>query len=689
MCASEREWLREPNTVIKARKKQLFVGKRKIFDKEIRLSKRRYKKEKDEELLEIQNRDQREFWRKIGSIGVSQNRQSGIPFEVKLEDGSISNDMQTVMNRWKNDFSNLLNPINDTTDTDRPVIVPNNNLNHAMLNDVELNGNITYEELCKVIKNAGNNKAPGHDDIPTEVLKNETARFFLLRLFKVCFQTSKAPTQWSKCTLNPIPKSSTSDKRDPLSYRGIALAPSSYKLFCGILNNRLVKWADANGVLADEQNGFRKGRSTVDHISSLTNMIETRKLKQKQTFVAFIDFRKAYDCIDRSLLWLKLEDLGIGGNILNVIKAMYSDVEYCVRLNGVDTEWFKVMNGLKQGCMLSPLLFNLFINNLVETINSLGLGVDIGQEKVSVLLYADDLVLVAETETDLQTLLNTLSCWCTRNHITVNESKSNIVHFRTPSIPRTLFNFSCCGKALSVSAQYNYLGLLLTEFLDFAAMATAVAKSASRALGLVIYICKLNGGLPFKCFTKLYDSLVWPIIEYGASIWGTTTRSCINAVQNRASRYHLGVGKYTPNLAVQGDIGWVQVRQWKSLGRLWCRFKEMPEGRINKRIFSWSISNSSASCKNCFFKFKAHMTSLNLDIICDENSNFSKSFILKNIHEKVFSVFKSNWRSDLDNTHRPNGSQSKLRSYKSFKDTFDTESYVLDDIPRAHRSALV
>ena len=223
-------------------------------------------------------------------------------------------------------------------------------------------------------------------------------------------------------------------------------------------------------------------------------------------------------------------------------------------------------------------------------------------------------------------------------------------------------------------------------------MASAVAKSASRALGLVIYKCKLNGGLPFKCFTKLYDSLVWPIIEYGASIWGTTTRSCINAVQNRASRYHLGVGKYTPNLAVQGDIGWVQtqVRQWKSLGRLWSRFKEMPEGRINKRIFSWStcISNSSASCKNWYFKFKAHMTSLNLDIICDENSNFSKRFILKNIHEKEFSVFKSNWRSDLDNTHRPNGSQSKLRSYKSFKDTFDTESYVLDDIPRAHRSAL-
>ena len=116
---------------------------------------------------------------------------------------------------------------------------------------------------------------------------------------------------------------------------------------------------------------------------------------------------------------------------------MYQDVKYCVRLNGIDTEWFKVMNGLKQGCMLSPLLFNLFINDLVEAINSLG----VGQEKVSVLLYADDLVLVAETEADLQKLLDTLSNWCTRNQIQVIEDKSNVVHFRTPSIPRTGFNF--------------------------------------------------------------------------------------------------------------------------------------------------------------------------------------------------------------------------------------------------------
>ena len=139
-------------------------------------------------------------------------------------------------------------------------------------------------------------------------------------------------------------------------------------------------------------------------------------------------------------------------------------------------------------------------------------------------MYVDDLVLLAENENDLQLLLNVSSDWCRNKCINVNETKSNVVHFRRPSNPRANFAFSCCDKKIQLAAQYNYLGLLLTEFSDLGAMASAIANSANRALGLVIYTCKLNGGLPFKCFTKFYDSLVWPIIEYGSSIWGATKR---------------------------------------------------------------------------------------------------------------------------------------------------------------------
>ena len=88
-------------------------------------------------------------------------------------------------------------------------------------------------------------------------------------------------------------------------------------------------------------------------------------------------------------------------------------------------------------------------------------------------------------------------------------------------------------------------------------------------------------------FSKLYYSLVWPVMDYGSCIWGTNRRNCTEAVQNRACRYFMAVGKYTPNIAVQGDMGWVppQIRIWNSMGRCWARFKDMNEDRLNKKSF--------------------------------------------------------------------------------------------------------
>ena len=98
-------------------------------------------------------------------------------------------------------------------------------------------------------------------------------------------------------------------------------------------------------------------------------------------------------------------------------------------------------------------------------------------------------------------------------------------------------------------------------------MRNVIAQSASRAFGLLIAKAKRLGGLLFQVFTSLYDSVVWPVIAYGAVVWGDRLFSCINAVQNRAMRFFLGTGKYTPTAAVSGDMGWqppVQ-QQWKAI----------------------------------------------------------------------------------------------------------------------------
>ena len=118
---------------------------------------------------------------------------------------------------------------------------------------------------------------------------------------------------------------------------------------------------------------------------------------------------------------------------------------------------------------------------------------------------------------------------------------------------------------------------------------------------LVIAKCKILGGVPHSVFTKLYDSLVLPIIEYGACIWGVKSYSCINAIHNRACRFFLGVGKYTPNAAATGDMGWIPVfhKQWKSIVRCWCRFINMSSNRLNKKVFVWADNISTRQTQVC------------------------------------------------------------------------------------------
>ena len=167
---------------------------------------------------------------------------------------------------------------------------------------------------------------------------------------------------------------------------------------------------------------------------------------------------------------------------------------------------------------------------------------------MSILVYADDVVLLAENEADLQQLLQELHNWCETNRLTINANKSKVMHFRNETKLRSSTRFLCGPKILETVNQYMYLGLLLKEHLDYCIMAKQVAKSASRALGLLITKFKVAGGLLFSTFTKLYNSTVMSIISYGASIWGCKQFSCVNAVQNRALRFFLGVGRYTPNI---------------------------------------------------------------------------------------------------------------------------------------------
>ena len=134
---------------------------------------------------------------------------------------------------------------------------------------------------------------------------------------------------------------------------------------------------------------------------------QNRKLLNKDTFICFIDLKKAFDGVDRKLLWYKLQCYGINGTLLNNIMALYKQVQYSIEINEYQTDWFEVRRGVKQGCILSPILFNIFINDIIPFIKQINTGIHNTEEVlICILLYADDIALLAEKEEDLQSLID-------------------------------------------------------------------------------------------------------------------------------------------------------------------------------------------------------------------------------------------------------------------------------------------
>jgi hypothetical protein len=135
------------------------------------------------------------------------------------------------------------------------------------------------------------------------------------------------------------------------------------KLFTYVINHRLLSWSAANDVITDEQFGFLAGYSTVDAVFALHALITKSLTAKKRMYCAFIDFRNAFDSIDRAKLWLKLSKIGIRGRILHIIKSMYSNVKSSVCINGFQSDYFVNHLGLMQGEVLSPILFSMYIND--------------------------------------------------------------------------------------------------------------------------------------------------------------------------------------------------------------------------------------------------------------------------------------------------------------------------------------
>ena len=197
--------------------------------------------------------------------------------------------------------------------------------------------------------------------------------------------------------------------------------------------------------------------------------------------------------------------------------------------------------------------------------------------------------------------------------------------------------------------------------------------------------------MPYQCFSKCYDAIVQSTLNYGAPIYGTSAFSCIDAVQNRACRYFLGLGKYAPNTAINGDMGWPmpQQRQWICVIRHWCKLTNMNNTLLTKRIFTACSQMASSRCKTWFYRVGQLFVSIDHAYLLGAENVNTRSVLLS-IEAELKVISDIAWKEKLNANSAIRGNAqggNKLRTYSQFKHEYGTEPYVTVITRKCYRSA--
>ena len=203
--------------------------------------------------------------------------------------------------------------------------------------------------------------------------------------------------------------------------------------------------------------------------------------------------------MDRCLLLFKLSQVGICGNMYKAISSLYLNPRSKVILNDYSTDYFECPIGVKQGDSLSPTLFAIYVNDLAEELRELNIGIDIGLDTrclVNILMYADDIALLAVEENEMQQLLYVVEIWCKKWRLELNLTKTNIMHVRRRHQPQSRFWFIFDQKTISYCASYKYLGATINEFLNNSITVKTQTEAAGRALSCIITKMIKNQGIP-------------------------------------------------------------------------------------------------------------------------------------------------------------------------------------------------
>ncbi|CAK1597415.1 unnamed protein product [Parnassius mnemosyne] len=467
------------------------------------------------------------FWKLVRTTrGHSQQPRMNA---IRDQNGCILNDEVLSLRRWKEYFESVF--MSDETIELNEIEIPK---------EEEIDRDISIDEIMKAMKSMKAGKAAGYDRVSLEMLRagEGVVADLLYTLFNLCWELKRVPGDWCKAVIVPIYKGKGS-QQDCRNYRGISLLSIVGKLYAKVLIERVMKETD--GKIWDVQAGFRKGMGCTDQVFSTRMIAEKFLAKNQKVFCAFMDLEKAYDRVDRDVLWQTLNSFGLTAGLIQALKSLYRDSSACVRINGAYSDWFDIHKGVRQGCVASPWLFNLFMDSCLENFKVEECGLRMGELTVKCLLYADDQVILASSAAELQIMVTLMNRTLKEKGMKVNRSKTKVMVFEREE-SKTICEIRIEGELVEQVDEFVYLGCVFSRDGRYDKDIERRVNAGNRVNGALHSIVK-SQNVSKKARMAIHNAVLVPTLMYGSEswVWQKKHESRINAVEMRSLRSMLGM----------------------------------------------------------------------------------------------------------------------------------------------------
>jgi hypothetical protein len=523
-------------------------------------------------------------------------------------------------------------------------------------------------------------KAAGNDLIPNEIWKFGSAPILLLlcSLFQLCLDRGRVPLSWCEVIICPLLKKG--DNKITSNYRPISLLNTVVKLFTSILNTRLNSWIKTKKKISEFQAGFQQGKSSLDHVFVLNSMVQIQLLKKKKLYACFVDLSQAFDSPDHNRLWTVLLKLGVSAKFVRVFSYLYAYA--CAKVRSADgvTGPIKIMKGVLQGESASPSIFNLFLEDIVNRLeNSNIAGIKLQLVIVHILLYADDMVIVAPSQETLQMKISVVSRFLKERGLQINFGKTKIVVFRRAGNVCISDRFFWNGSQIEVVKSYTYLGITFHSSGKFNLASSEFVKKGLSAQGAALSTVKRLKLFNLNISIKLYNSIIRSITLYGAGIWGLRHAEPLERVQQHFLKRTLNLPISTPRYFVRLETGQPHISM--EILKLSLNMLE----RILKSPKNSLLYNSYSALRRVSTLFPEQEYSWCLQI-----ENILRTVGCENVWNRNSANVLCSFRSTILNKHRQNlgaadlnlaKNSSSLPHYFSLVNGFGAERYLQRNLP--------